>query len=140
MVELPAQTYIPGQTPRPAEDAFDHLKGGLPPNSDGETLACSDAWTAGLEFYEAGYFWESHEVLEAVWMAASDGSDEKLFVQAVIQLANARLKVLMNRPNAVLRLIDYVEQLLSDLQAPVDACIWQVDADWVQSELTRLRG
>ena len=74
-----------------------------------EELARTLAWYAGWEFIEQGFNWEAHEVLEPVWMALPDGSDERLFTQALIQLANAALKRMMGRENAVQRLCGIVE-------------------------------
>lgn len=62
------------------------------------------AWHAGLLFLDKGFFWEAHEVLEPVWMVTAHSSAEHQLVQAVIQIANAALKVRMNRPGAARRL------------------------------------
>mmetsp|Transcript_23775 Transcript_23775/g.42740 ORF Transcript_23775/g.42740 Transcript_23775/m.42740 type:complete len:110 (+) Transcript_23775:900-1229(+) len=66
-------------------------------------MQASPAWRAGALFRDEGYFWECHEVLEALWLAAPDGP-LRSYVQAVIQMANAQLKARMDRPNAVRRL------------------------------------
>jgi predicted metal-dependent hydrolase len=97
---------VPGQTPRHPEDWFDALK------QDRET-----AIAAGLFYYEQGYFWECHEVLEAVWMGAPEPSPERDMAQAIIQLANARLKLRMGREKAALRLAGIVEDLLDRIPA-----------------------
>ena len=70
------------------------------------------AFQAGLELLEAGFYWEAHEVLEPVWMNARANTPERHFVQALIQLANAALKLLMQRPGAATRLIDISTELL----------------------------
>nr|WP_245216543.1 DUF309 domain-containing protein [Sagittula salina] len=62
------------------------------------------AWRAGVQFFREGYYWEAHEVWEAVWMAAPENGPEKIMVQAAIQLANARLKQALDRPRAAIRL------------------------------------
>lgn len=97
----PSHAYVPGQTPRHDETLFDALK------SDTDL-----AWRIGLEFLEEGYFWEAHEVHEAVWLAAPQNSAEKEMVQAVIQLANAGLKQRMNRSSAVKKLLKQAEKHL----------------------------
>ena len=104
----PDSPYIPGQTARPAEDFFDAIK------EDRAT-----ALAAGLHYFEQGYFWECHEVLEAVWMDCPDPSPDRILVQAIIQLANARLKLAMNRPKAARRLCAIVDDLLSELEPGV---------------------
>ena len=105
-IPLPAYAYVPGQTPRHAEGDFDLFH-----DSVSEGIALSDlpetlAWRAGLIFYEQGFFWEAHEVLEPVWMVTPRGSAEHQMVQALIQLANAALKARMGRPAAARRLCD----------------------------------
>jgi predicted metal-dependent hydrolase len=66
-------------------------------------LAASPAFRAGLAWLHAGFFWEAHEVLEPVWMALPEGPARQM-AQALIQLANARLKGRMGRPRAAARL------------------------------------
>ncbi len=110
--------YIPGVTPRPPEGAFDAVKASVHPGMDAGALAASAALAEGLRLYRDGYFWECHEVLEAVWMAARDGTPEKAAVQGVIQLANAALKARMGRPRAVRRLCGMAETLLAQAGGP----------------------
>ncbi len=102
----PAHAYVPGQTARHPEGWFDPLK------DVGADPLDSSAMRAGLDYLRAGYFWECHEVLEAVWLALPDPSAERHMVQAVIQLANARLKLAMGRPKATLRLCKIVQDHL----------------------------
>ncbi len=102
--------YIPGKTERHPEGILDDLKDGI----DTQHLEKSAAWAAGLQFLRDGFFWEAHEVLEAVWMAAPENSAEKLFVQAVIQRANAALKMRMGRPKAATRLQDIADKLFDE--------------------------
>ena len=83
-----------------------------------EDLARSDAFQAGLFFLETGYFWEAHEVLEPVWMALPEGSDQRHLVQALIQFANAQLKFVMQRAKAAKRLCEIVRGLLMQIEAP----------------------
>ena len=46
-----------------------------------------DAWQHGVELFNAGEFWECHEALEPLWMAAT--GLEKEFYAGVILLAAA---------------------------------------------------
>ncbi|WP_223426789.1 DUF309 domain-containing protein [Tateyamaria pelophila] len=70
-------------------------------------MQSSLAWRAGTIYRAEGYYWECHEVLEALWMTAPDGPLRR-YVQAVIQMANAQLKEKMGRPKAAVRLCDIV--------------------------------
>lgn len=106
----PAYAYVPGQTPRHADGMFDHLKTGLR-DIPAHRLHETKAWATGLAFLREGYFWEAHEVLEAVWMVCPQNSAERLMVQAIIQRANAGLKQKMGKENAAARLFDLSDTL-----------------------------
>ena len=106
----PPHVYVPGVTPRHDESLFDFLKEDIeevPYN----LLNTTKAWAMGMVFLEEGYFWECHEVFEAIWMACPPNSAEKLFVQSIIQRANAGLKRKMNRENAAQRLELHAREL-----------------------------
>ncbi|WP_081894668.1 DUF309 domain-containing protein [Ruegeria halocynthiae] len=99
----PPHAYVPGQTPRHPEGMFEDLKTGLcgvPTHRLNET----PAWAYGQAFLREGFFWEAHEVLEAVWMACPPNAPERLMVQSVIQQANAKLKAKMGMGRAAQRL------------------------------------
>ena len=104
--DLPPHAYVPGQTPRHDASRFAALHGSVRPGMDAEALARTEAWRAGLHFLRAGYFWEAHEALEPVWMQIAPNSPARHLVQALIQAANAGLKLRMRRPRATLRLCD----------------------------------
>lgn len=114
---LPGHAYLPGQTPRHAEGSFDALRNTARPGMQPAELAQTPAFRAGLLYLERGYFWEAHEVLEPVWMALPEGAPERHLLQALIQLANARLKARMRRPRAVARLGAMVLGHLDDCRA-----------------------
>ena len=116
-IPLPPHAYVPGQNARHAEDHFDPIKASVVPGMDAAALSGTAAFRAGLAYLDAGYFWECHEVLEAVWMQTAPDSPEREMVQALIQLANARLKVAMERPRAALRLCDMTDAHLAGLAA-----------------------
>lgn len=95
--------HVPGQNARHPEGTFATLRATARPGMTEADLAACPALQAGLAFLHAGFHWESHEVLEPVWMALPDGPARQM-VQALIQLANARLKDRMGRPRAAARL------------------------------------
>ena len=101
---LPQHPYRPGLTPRPESGVIFDIS-----DRAGRTLTSpdwrsSEAWTAGFLLLRRGYFWEAHEVWEPVWHALAPNGAERLFVQAAIQHANARLKEAMGRDRAAARL------------------------------------
>lgn len=131
-IPLPSHRYVPGRTPRHAEGAFEvfHTSVGAGP------LEQSLAWRAGWFLIERGYFWEAHEVLEPVWMALPPNAPERRFVQAVIQVANAALKLEMGRPRAALRLCGIAEGLLAECGAR--SAILGLDRVLVERYVTRI--
>lgn len=109
---MPNYAYVPGRNQRHHENAFDAIRATAELGHNVAELSTCDAFQAGLQFFEAGYFWETHEVLEPVWIALPEGSVEKQFVQGLIQLANGRLKLRMDRPKAALRLVGQARGLI----------------------------
>lgn len=116
-IPRPGHAYVPGLNARHGDDWFDGVKATAVPGMSVAELGRSRAFAAGRAYLEAGYFWECHEVLEAVWMALPERTPERAIVQAMIQLANARLKLRMARPRAALRLCDIVEKHLAEAEA-----------------------
>jgi uncharacterized protein len=116
-VLVPPHAHVPGLNARHPEDWFDHIKASVTDETPIELLSQTEAWQVGLSYFHDGYFWECHEVLEAVWMRAPDPSPERALIQAMIQLANARLKIRMGKPNAARRLCAMVDDLLQQCGA-----------------------
>lgn len=110
---LPGHAYIPGENERHPEGAFDPIRRTAQLGMSTEDLARSDAFQIGLQYIDAEFYWEAHEVLEPVWMALSEDSDERRFVQGLIQMANGFLKIRMNRPKAALRLAHIARDLVN---------------------------
>lgn len=102
----PPHAYVPSQTARHPEGFFDAVRDTARMGMSVADLQASDAWRVGLRYYRDGFYWEAHEVLEPVWMALPGPSPERAYVQGVIQLANAALKVRMGRKNAARRLCE----------------------------------
>ena len=115
--DLPEHAYVPGQTPRHTEGRFAPICATARQHMSPTQLAQSEAFCTGLYYFRSGYFWEAHELFEPVWMALEEGSDDRRFLQALIQLANAQLKIKMQRPKAAKRLCMMVRDLLTTLAA-----------------------
>lgn len=134
-IELPPYVYIPGKTPRHEEGAFDAIKQSVTAETAPDALHETQAWAVGMAYLDAGYFWECHEVLEAVWMKTPEQSVERDMVQAIIQLANARLKLLMDRPKAAARLCGMVYSHLD--RCPSDRPILGVKVQELSAEVRK---
>jgi len=102
---LPRWAYVPGET---AEAEADHdtlavARKLVPPRFRGHVPARHPALRYALALNTAGYFWESQEILEAVWAAAPQGGYERILLRACIQIASANLRLRMDKPHAAAR-------------------------------------
>jgi len=96
--------HVPGSNARHEDGFLERISDTAPETTRSEDARDNLAWNYGVRLFNEGYYWECHEVLEAVWMNAAPNSREKHLVQGIIHLANAQLKQRMKRPNAAQRL------------------------------------
>src|SRR6059058_2949391 len=114
---LPQWAYVPGET---AEAEADHdtlwqAMALVPSRFQDFVPARHPALRYGIALNDAGYFWESQEILEAVWAAAPQGGRERILLRACIQIANANLRLRMLKPHAASRLLGEAMQELNAL-------------------------
>src|ERR1700740_2112408 len=104
---LPRWAYVPGETTdaEADQDTLWQAKALVPSRFRDFVPARHPALRYGIALNENGYFWESQEVLEAVWAAAPQGGRERVLLRACIQVANANLRLRMNKPRAAARLL-----------------------------------
>lgn len=103
---LPQWAYVPGET---AEADADHdtlrqAEALVPSRFRDFVPARHPALRYGLALNDHGFFWESQQILEAVWAAAPQGGRERILLRACIQIAGANLKLRMLKPHAAARL------------------------------------
>jgi hypothetical protein len=137
-IPLPPWLYVPGFSPRHHVNFFDDIKASVTPDMPVQKLHETAAFRAGWLYFQRGYYWECHDVLEAVWRQTKDPSPERDMVLALIQLANARLKVLMRQPRAARRLCDMVEAHLSRL--PEDRPVLGLEVGQMRELVKEARG
>ena len=116
---LPQWAYVPGEM---TEDDADHdtlwkAKSLVPSRFGDYVPARHPALRYGMTLNDRGYFWEAQEVLEAVWAAAPQGGRERILLRACIQIANANLRLRMQKPHAASRLLGEALQELKTLSA-----------------------
>src|ERR1700687_2561370 len=104
---LPRWAYVPGET---AEAGADHdtpatARRLVRSRFRGYVPARHPALRYAFALNAAGYFWESQEILEAVWAAAPQGGRERILLRACNQIANANLRLRMLKPHAAARLL-----------------------------------
>src|SRR6201991_5388651 len=113
-LSLPQWAYVPGEIAEaePDHDTLWHAKALVPLRFRDYVPARHPALRYGMALNDHGYFWESQEVLEAVWAAAPQGSRERILLRASILIANANLKLRIQKPHAASRLLGEARQEL----------------------------
>ncbi|MBR0843589.1 DUF309 domain-containing protein [Bradyrhizobium liaoningense] len=100
----PRWAYVPGETGAVDYETLALAKAQVPSAFRGHVPARHPALRYGLALNDRGYFWESQEVLEAVWAAAPQGGRERILLRACIHIANANLRLRMQRSHSAARL------------------------------------
>ena len=103
---LPGWAYVPGEIAdsEPDHETLARAKALVPAQFFGFVPTRHPALRYGMALNDAGYFWESQQVLETVWAAAPQGGRERILLRACIQVAGANLKLRMQKANATARL------------------------------------
>lgn len=113
---LPRWAYVPGETDEANADyeTLAQVKLLVPSRFHGHVPARHPALRYAMSLNDRGYFWESQEILEAVWAAAPQGGRERILLRACILIATANLRLRMQKPHAAARLL---REALGELQA-----------------------
>lgn len=91
---LPAYRFVPGETPHPTRDPEGHSPGERVSAPEGwrpEEWRDLEEWLWAVDLFNQGYWWESHEALEALWLAAGRTTPPARFVQSLVHLSAACL-------------------------------------------------
>ena len=104
---LPRWAYVPGEADEADADyeTLAQITALVPSRFGGYVPARHPALRYGLTLNDRGYFWESQEILEAVWAAAPQGGRERILLRACIRIATANLRLRMQKPHAAARLL-----------------------------------
>ena len=113
---LPRWAYVPGEADEACADyeTLAQITALVPSRFGGHVPGRHPALRYALRLNDHGYFWESQEVLEAVWAAAPQGGRERILLRACIQIAGANLKLRMQKSHAASRLFG---EALGELKA-----------------------
>jgi hypothetical protein len=113
---LPRWAYVPGELVQAEADqeTLSQAKLLVPSRFQGYVPARHPALRYGIALNDNAYFWEAQEILEAVWAAAPQGGRERILLRAYIQIANANLRLRMQKPRSAAR---YLGEALSELDA-----------------------
>ncbi|WP_245266715.1 DUF309 domain-containing protein [Mesorhizobium sp. LNHC252B00] len=100
---FPSYAYLPGKYPHPVRDPLGHSYRTDPVTvAVGEELE-SDVFRWGIDLFNHGYYWEAHEAWEALWHAAKQSAQHRLFFKGLILLAAAGVKIREGKRGAVAR-------------------------------------
>jgi hypothetical protein len=81
------------------------------------TLAANPLWLYALDLFNGGWYWESHEAWEGFWNALGRTTSEARFVQGLMHLAAAAVKILEGKPAGVARHTQRARELLGGSRA-----------------------
>lgn len=133
---LPPYAYVPGLgLPHPVNDPRGHSYSNapadagdalnaaapftdLPPDPASRcrvltvTLAANSDWLYAIDLFNGGWYWEAHEAWEGLWHALGRTSLEARFVQGLIHLAAAAVKIREGKPAGVSRHTQRARELL----------------------------
>lgn len=103
---FPSYTYVPGKTPHPVRDPDGHSFGANEPHVDefdADRWQECEAFLFGIDLFNGGFYWESHEQWEAVWHAVGRKGAVADFLKGLIKLSAAGVKMLEQREVGVQR-------------------------------------
>jgi predicted metal-dependent hydrolase len=95
--KFPPYSYVPGggwphPKSHPAGHSY-HIIESKPLAIDPARWRESPEYQSGIELFNAGYYWEAHEVWEGLWHAAGRSGDIADFFKALIKLAASGVKL-----------------------------------------------
>lgn len=103
-VPLPPYAHVPGRTPHPVSDPHGHSHGvaaPIPEAPDPERWQECPAYLRGIDLFNCGYWWESHEAWEGLWRACGSRGPTADFLKGLIKLAAAGVKHRQGQPEGV---------------------------------------
>ena len=107
---FPSSRFVPGRTQRPrrTSNGYSYGQPELNPTAfSPDQWQSSEDYRYGIDLYNHAYWWECHEVLEGLWNRAGHHTEQGNFLQALIQLAAANLKLFMGNRQSAQKLLQY---------------------------------
>lgn len=103
---FPPVRHIPGTGTVASINFLQAITAKCPDRTVSDEWQSNTPYRCGWHLFENDYFWESHEIWEQVWVRCAANSREKILLQAIIQLANSRLKMLQGNTKSALKIYD----------------------------------
>jgi hypothetical protein len=121
--ELPAYTYVPGgDTPHPYRDPRGHSyqrKHPTPRGLTASTWAENRSYLLALDFFNYGFYWESHEEWERLLRATGVEGLTGRFLKGLVKLSAAGVKVRESSIHGVRRHAASAGEVFADVAAEV---------------------
>lgn len=94
-VEFPPYRFIPGENPHPTENPGGHSYGKEEKKLtafDPAQWQRNEPYLYGVDLYNHGYWWESHEAFEGLWRMTARGDIARDYLQGLIKISGAFIK------------------------------------------------
>ncbi|MDZ4688255.1 MAG: DUF309 domain-containing protein [Planctomycetaceae bacterium] len=121
--ELPAYTFVPGtDTPHPYRDPRGHSyqrKHPIPRPLAGETWAENRSYLLALDYFNYGFYWESHEEWERLLRGTGPDGLPGKFLKGLVKLSAAGVKVREHSIHGVRRHAASAGEVFADVAAEV---------------------
>ena len=95
---FPVYRFVPGIHPHPVNSPEGHSYG-LDEEEvskwNSEDWRLNEDYLYGIDLYNYHFYWEAHEAWEGLWLASVRGSSEHRFIQGLIKMGAALLKIRM---------------------------------------------
>jgi len=106
---FPPYRFIPGKSPHPTRDPEGHSYNQRPePPAEFDAARWRNCreYLYGIDLFNHGYWWEAHEALESLWIAAGRETETGQFLQGLILIAVAHLKMFQGFADVARRMAD----------------------------------
>ncbi|MBX3443770.1 MAG: DUF309 domain-containing protein [Planctomyces sp.] len=122
--DLPRYTHVPGTgTPHPYRDPRGHCFGRKPVNpkplNEHRWAECR-SYLLGLDLFNLGFYWESHDEWERLWRASGPDTMVGKFLKGLVKLAAAGIKVREESIHGVRRHAASAGEVFADVAAETD--------------------
>lgn len=116
---FPPYSYVPGKFPHPIRDPDGHSYGqaesSVPRPQSAAWRECN-VYLRGLDLFNAGFYWEAHEVWEQLWHACGRTGRDADFFKGLIKLAAAGVKAKEGNAAGVTRHAIRASELLRSVE------------------------
>lgn len=126
--ELPNYTYTPGSdTPHPIRDPRGHShsrKGKTSKPLVPEQWADNRSYLLAIDYFNRGYYWESHEEWERLWRASGADTLVGKFLKGLVKLSAAGVKVRERSIHGVRRHAASAGEVFADVAAEAGSDVY----------------